>query len=219
MPGMRDKELFGAILGVRHPWHVTNVELDASTEEVRVLIEAIDGTRFACPRCARDCGRYDARRRSWRHLDTCQFKTVLVADVPRVECPEHGVLQIEVPWAEPNSGFTAHIEALIIDWLKEASILAVSRLMRLSWDQIDGVLQRAVRRGLSRRVLGNIARIGIDETSFQRAAATRLGHTYTRRRPRPERQSGRSFVNTTVSMDTALCGGDAAPPGQGGYRK
>ena len=37
------------------------------------------------------------RRRSWRHLDTCQFKTLLVADVPRVECPEHGVVVEHVP--------------------------------------------------------------------------------------------------------------------------
>jgi transposase len=76
--------------------------------------------------------------------------------VPRIECAQHGVLQIDVPWAEPNSGFTALMEALIIDWLKEASILAVSRRMRLSWDQIDGVMRRAVRRGLERRKLQGI---------------------------------------------------------------
>lgn len=61
--------------------------------------------------------------------------------MPRVECSEHGVLQVHVPWAEPGSGFTALMEALIIDWLKEASIQAVARLLRLSWDQIDGVMQ------------------------------------------------------------------------------
>jgi transposase len=60
------------------------------------------------------------------------------------------------------------MEALIIDWLKEASILAVSRRMRLSWDQIDGVMQRAVRRGLQRRKLEAIGRVGVDETSFQK---------------------------------------------------
>jgi len=42
-------------------------------------------------------------------------------------------------------------EALVIDWLKEASTAAVSRLMGLSWNAIDGIMQRAVRRGLSRR--------------------------------------------------------------------
>lgn len=165
---MHDKELYAAILGIRSPWEVTSVTLDSESEEVRVVIDPSAGTRFTCPQCGTPCPGYDTRRRSWRHLDTCQFKTILEASVPRVRCSEHGVLQIEVPWAEPNSGFTALMEALIIDWLLEASILAVSRRMRISWDQIDGVMQRAVRRGLERRKLEGIRRVGVDETSFQR---------------------------------------------------
>lgn len=165
---MRDKELYAAILGVRLPWQVTSVTLDPKAEEVRVLIEAVAGTRFPCPQCKQPCPGYDSRRRSFRHLDTCQFKTLLDADVPRIQCAEHGVLQIDIPWAEPNSGFTALMEALIIDWLQETSIQAVSRRMHLTWDQIDGVMQRAVRRGLARRTLGAIRHVGVDETSFQR---------------------------------------------------
>jgi hypothetical protein len=45
-------------------------------------------------------------------LDTCQYKTILRADVPRVKCQEHGVVSVSVPWAEPGSGFTALFEAL-----------------------------------------------------------------------------------------------------------
>ncbi|MDN5864123.1 MAG: transposase [Gammaproteobacteria bacterium] len=44
-----------------------------------------------------------------------QFKTVLEADVPRVCCREHGVLQVKVPWAEPGSGFTTLFEAVAMD--------------------------------------------------------------------------------------------------------
>ena len=169
---MRDHELYAAILGIQLPWQVSSVKLDVKAEEVRVLIEPVAGTRFSCPQCRKDCAGYDTRRRSWRHLDTCQFKTVLEADVPRIQCSEHGVLQIEVPWAEPNSGFTALMEALIIDWLLEANILAVARRMRLTWDQIDGVRARAVRRGLARRTLQAVQHLGVDETSYQR------GHEY-----------------------------------------
>jgi len=50
---------------------------------------------------------------------------VLVADVPRVECEEHGVHQIDVPWSERGARFTALFEALAIDWMKEASLSAV----------------------------------------------------------------------------------------------
>ena len=60
---------------------------------------------------------------------------MLIAEVPRVRCPEHGVRQVLVLWAEPGSGFTALFESLVIDWLHgTANISAVARLMRLSWD-------------------------------------------------------------------------------------
>ncbi len=166
--GMRDKELYAKILGVRAPWQVEQVDLDEKGAEVRVLILIPRGSCLSCPQCGESCPGYDTRRKSWRHLDTCQFRTILDADVPRVKCARHGVLQIEVPWAEPGSGFTALMEALVVDWLKEANILAVARLMGLTWDQVDGIMQRAVRRGLERREFDPPEHIGIDETSFQK---------------------------------------------------
>jgi len=59
-------------------------------------------------------------------------------------------------------------EALVIDWLKEASTSAVSRLMGLSWNAIDGIMQRAVERGLSRMEEVFPTRIGVDETAFKK---------------------------------------------------
>lgn len=166
---MNDKaELYATILGIRPPWYVRHVDVQAKQEEVTVTIAARSDIRHPCPTCGRPCPGYDTRPRSWRHLDTCQFKTILVADVPRVKCEEHGVSQISVPWAEPNSGFTSLMECLIIDWLSEANISAVARRMRLTWDEIDGVMQRAVRRGLARRKLEAIRGVGVDETSFQK---------------------------------------------------
>jgi transposase len=59
-------------------------------------------------------------------------------------------------------------EVQVIDWLREASILAVARLQDLTWDQVAGIQQRAVARGLGRRRRGAVGRIGVDETSFQK---------------------------------------------------
>jgi transposase len=78
------------------------------------------------------------------------------------------VLTISVPWAEPGSSFTALFEALVIDWLKEASVSAVADRMRLSWNAVDGIMQRAVKRGLARRPAVTPTRLGVDETSFQK---------------------------------------------------
>ena len=74
-----------------------------------------------------------------------------------------------MPWSDPGSRFTALFEALAIDWLGAASMSAVARLLDLSWDQVDGVMQRAVKRGLERRgPAPGCCRLGVDETSFQK---------------------------------------------------
>jgi len=165
---MRDKDLYAQILGIKSPWQVTRVDLSVPEGEVTVQVEHAEGSMSCCPTCGKESPGYDSRPRRWRHLDTCQYKTILVADVPRVKCEEHGVITVSVPWAEPGSGFTAMFEALVIDWLKEASTLAVSRLMKLSWNAIDGIMQRAVARGLSRREETCATQIGIDETAFRK---------------------------------------------------
>jgi len=176
---MRDTQLYARILGIERPWAVTDVDLDLPHDEVRVRVEhGDDGPRLTCPACGRACPGYDKRERRWRHLDTCQYRTILIADVPRVECPEHGVKRVAVPWAEPIPGggrFTAMFEALVIDWLKQASIAAVARRLGMSWGEVDTVMKRAVDRGLARRKPDPPKHVAVDEVSQRRGFR---GHRY-----------------------------------------
>ena len=168
---MRDTQLYARILGVERPWRVTDVELDVEHDEVRVHVDH-GGEGLCCPQCGQAAPGYDRRERRWRHLDTCQYRTILVAQMPRVRCAEHGVRQIAAPWAEAGSRFTALFESLAIDWLGEASISAVARRLGLSWDEVDGIMQRAVDRGLLRRELAPPTHAAVDEVSSRR------GHRY-----------------------------------------
>lgn len=161
---MRDTDLYKAILGLHEPWFITNVDLDPKAETVTVHVDVPPGTMFQCPQCkSSDCPVYDSRPRKWRHLDTCQFKTFIEAPLPRINCSGCGVKTINPPWAEGHSRFTLMFERFVIDALKEMSMQGASRLLRLSWDQLDSIVQRAVRRGLHRRDLGQLKRIAIDE--------------------------------------------------------
>lgn len=164
---MGDKNLYEKILGIKRPWRVTRVSVQLPEQRVLVTLEN-PGTRLPCPRCGVPCHRYDERLRRWRHLDTCQLQTILEAAVPRIDCREHGVLQVDVPWAERGSRFTALFEALVIDWLGEGTISGVRRLLGLSWGQVDRTMARAVERGLARRKLTLPPHLGVDETSFQK---------------------------------------------------
>lgn len=165
---MRDKDLYAQILGIQSPWKVREVALNLGGGEVVIHVHHDPEVPLACPECGAEVPGYDTRERRWRHLDTCQYRTILAAEVPRCNCSEHGVHQVSVPWGEAGSRFTALFEAVVIDWLKETSITAVGRNLDLSWDQIDGIMQRAVKRGLVRREKAFPERLGVDETSFRK---------------------------------------------------
>ncbi len=170
---MQDCELYQQILGIGAPWLVDRVELKLDAGEVHVHVDHAGTVDWPCPECGAPCKLYDHQpERSWRHLDTCQYQTILHAKPPRVECSEHGVRVIKLAWAEPASRFTALFERLAIDWLKAASQSAVAEQLDLSWDEIHGIMERAVERGLERRKAESVPLLGVDEKAF------RKGHKY-----------------------------------------
>lgn len=70
------------------------------------------------------------------------------------------------PWATAQSRFTVLFERLAIAWLKEATPAAVARRLGLTWEEANGIVERAVRRGLDRRRSVAGRRLGIDEHSY-----------------------------------------------------
>ncbi len=170
---MQDCELYRQILGISAPWQVDRVELKLDGGEVHVHLEHAAMANWPCPECGVACKLYDHQpERSWRHLDTCQYQTIVHAKPPRIECGEHGVRVIKLAWAEPASRFTALFERLAIDWLRAASQSAVAEQLDLSWDEIHGIMERAVERGLERRKAEAVPLLGVDEKAF------RKGHKY-----------------------------------------
>jgi transposase len=170
---MQDRELYRRILGIESPWQVERVELKLHEGEVHIYLEHAPDVNWPCPECSAPSPLYDHQpERRWRHLDTCQYQTILHASPPRAQCREHGVKVVALPWAEAGARFTALFEALAIDWLKAASQKAVAILLDLSWDEIHGIMERAVKRGLKRRQSEPLPHLGVDEKAF------RKGHRY-----------------------------------------
>lgn len=175
---MRDIDLYQMLLGLTPPWRVTSVEvrppiLPAVLGEIDVRVEYPVGEKYQCPECGEIVPGYDSRPRKWRHLNTMQWKTFITSDVPRTNCPEHGIKQVRVSWAEDQSRFTAMFEAFTLDVLQAVrSKVQAEKLTGLSWDQVDRVMEHAVRRGLDRREIESIRHLGIDEKSFGK------GHNY-----------------------------------------
>lgn len=166
---MDDRALYETILGLKFPWYVSKVEVRAGEEEVWVWVDPSADAEFLCPECgARSAGYDRSDERRWRHLDTCQFQTILVSRVPRVRCEAHGVRQVKVPWAEERGRFTLLFEAWAIRLLEETTVLGTAHLLGISWNEASGIFRRAVSRGLLRREDEPLRVLGIDETSFQK---------------------------------------------------
>ena len=173
---MQDTQLYEQLLGVQAPWYVRDVELDIEAQAVRVYLD-FDGPQaaFCCPECKQYANLYDRRPpRTWRHLDSCQFLTYLVASLPRVHCKTHGILTPAVFWCEPDSRYTALFERFALDVLFATQVQSrAAKLLRLSGEQTAYLMQKAVARGLQRRdPQQSVAHVGIDEKAYQQ------GHTY-----------------------------------------
>jgi transposase len=165
---MQDRELYQQILGLKSPWSVSKVALDLEQQQVDVFVEHLSGTSFCCPECSESLPCYDHTPvRQWRHLDSCQFKTILHASIPRVDCPEHGVKQARVPWAEKGSRFTSLFERFAIQvLLATQTVKGAMSILRTKWDQTWSIVERAVARGKARKEAMPVPRLGIDEKAF-----------------------------------------------------
>ena len=160
--GMKDFELYQQILGLEEPWRVESVTLKAKEREIEVRIR-FGETLWGCPQCQERMQIHDYEERRWRHLDSCQFQTIIVSRVPVVRCPTHGSQTVAVPWAEKYSRFSRLLERLAIDVMLECSISGACDILGLSWDEADGIKQRAVKRGLARKQPVVMPRLCVDE--------------------------------------------------------
>jgi len=166
---MRDTTLYQHLLGLKEPWTVARVELDVPTQRVDVWVEHPAGLPWPCPECGALGSLHDhAAERVWRHLDSCQFQTLVHAEPPRVKCPEHGVRQVRLPWAEPHARFTMLFETFAIQVLQETSIQAARKILGISWDEAWYLMHRAVARGLARKQPRLMPYLGVDEKAAGR---------------------------------------------------
>ena len=132
--GMRDFELYQQILGLTEPWRVEQVTLKISAREVEVRVGYTEA-RWGCPQCQQRMHIHAYEERRWRHLDSCQFQTIIVSRVPVVKCSAHGTQTVAVPWAEKYARFTRLFERLAIDVMLECSITGACAILGMSGDE------------------------------------------------------------------------------------
>jgi transposase len=168
-----DNELqkhYALLLGIGSPWEVKTVALKLQEKKVEIELGWQWGAAAKCPECGRACSIHDcAPERTWRHLDTMQFTTLIRARTPRSNCPVHGVKTMQVPWAAPQGRFTLLFERFAVEvLLASASVSQGCQLLGIGWDTAQEIMRRAVERGVERRQLEGLKYLGMDEKSFKR---------------------------------------------------
>lgn len=165
-------DLFTNTLGLKEPWKVTDVSFDPGENKLDIYISSTKGSKVICPVCGKECSAYDSKERTWRHLNFFQYKSFIHCKVPRANCDEHGVKQVEVPWARPGSGFTLLFDAFVMILIKNMPVNAVANLIGINSDCIWRIIDHYVAEAYNSIDFSDITTIGLDETSSKR------GHNY-----------------------------------------
>ena len=167
---MKDTELFAQLLNLEEPWKIDYLEANIEEKQIAINVSHPSKIYAKCPKCGKLCSQYDhASLRRWRHLDTMQFSTIIESSIPRINCDKHGVLTIAIPWAERNARFTELFEYFAIRLLESCKAnTQACKILRITWDEMQHIKEKAVERGLKKRRLEDIEYLGIDEKSFLR---------------------------------------------------
>ena len=171
---MKDAALYEHLLGLQTPWSVKAVDLSLTDQRVIVEVVLKPGQVWADPLAPTKRAHINGwTERQWRHLDTCQFETLIKARVPQLKYSDGTVQELAVPWAERYSRVTFLMEAFVVKLLQVCpTTKGVCELTRLAWSTVNDIMVSAVERGMLRRAPDAVPYLGLDEKSAEK------GHSY-----------------------------------------
>lgn len=171
---MNSKDIITLGLGLQAPWEITGqlLDTDKNPHELRLTIQAQRGTRYPCPICGTLCHAHDFKEMTWRHLNFFQHHCYITAAVPRVRCQEHGVKQIEVPWARKGSKFTLLFEQAAMLLVREMPVLTTANILEMTDKRLWRIVQHYVKSAMNAIDLSGLKAFALDETK------SRKGHRY-----------------------------------------
>jgi transposase len=166
-------ELFQASLGLKEPWYVTDIRFNSEGNRIDIYIDFKKGAHFLCPSCQQqECGVYDTKDRTWRHMNFFQHAAYIHARVPRIWCDKCEIKTITPPWARSGSSFTFLFEAYVVTLAREMPVNAIARLVGEHDTRLWRVIRYYVEDARSRVSMEHLISVAVDETSAAK------GHSY-----------------------------------------
>ena len=166
------ESLFTRALKLEPPWEITSVDFNEKAGTIKIYIDFPKGSVFHCPVCGKEVKAYDTTEKEWRHLNFLQYACYLKVRVPRIDCPNDGIRQIEVPWARNGADFTFLFEAFAMTLAREMPVNKVSQIIKVDDNKLWRMMYYYTEAARKLADYSNVTRIGVDETSKAK------GHDY-----------------------------------------
>lgn len=164
--------LFSKALKLEHPWKITKVEFLEKEGKINIFIDFPKGSVFQCPKCKKEAKAYDTTEKRWRHMNFFQYTCYLVVRIPRIECSEDGIHQIEVSWARNGADFTFLFESFAMTLCREMPVNKVSQIIKADDNKLWRMMGYYTEAARQIEDYSKVNKIGIDETSKSK------GHDY-----------------------------------------
>lgn len=173
---MNSNQIFELALSLQKPWFVKeikmNLEEGKTHGQIDIYLDFERGFKFK-DKEGNSLKVHDTVERKWQHLNFFQHTCYLHARVPRVVSLEEKVINVEVPWARPGSGFTLLFEAfsmLLIE--SEMPVNKAADIMGVYAQRLWNIFNYWIEKAFRADKQDKVEVLGIDETS------TKKGHNY-----------------------------------------
>ena len=166
------ESLFAKALKLEFPWKITKIKFHEGGGDIKVFVDFPRGSVFSCPSCGKEVKAYDTTEKEWRHLNFFQYACYLVVRVPRTDCPDDGILQIDVPWAREGADFTFLFESFAMTLVREMPVNKVSQIIKVDDNKLWRMMRYYTEAARQEEDYSGVKQIGIDETSKAK------GHDY-----------------------------------------
>jgi transposase len=172
--GVRVTKVVRKLLGFDNDVVISDWELigtEGSRANLVVWIRTKVRRKGRCGRCGTKASWFDqgGGERRWRHVDVGYATCELIAEAPRVSCPEHGPTVAEVPWARHDSAFSRAFDDLVVRDAITGSKQAAADRYGVSWRAVNNACVRLATEALgSVDLLAGLVAIAIDEVKYKK---------------------------------------------------
>lgn len=163
---MNNAKLLSTLLHLKE-LKITGFEFGNRGKELHLAVKPYkNGCR--CPHCQRRCriARQATQCRRWDDLTVLGVRIVFHYAPKEIDCPTHGRVQEQIPWAAPYSRVTHRLEFRICALCQIMTQKAAAAILKMPTSTLSDLLHRIIERVREGHSIRALVTLGVDEISY-----------------------------------------------------